>query len=152
MNPQTTRDPSRMPRFSCLTALGLAITAVSSPRCLASGDAVHSHPAKKALPAPVRTNDPVVAFIDQQIRQGWTENDITPSPAADDEEWLRRVHLDLVGHIPAWNEIDRFRRDKSPAKRAALVDKLLESPGYVRNWTTLWTNLTIGRKSMRFVN
>ena len=93
-----------------------------------------------------------MAFIDQQIRQGWTDNEVQPSALADDEEWFRRVHLDLVGHIPAWNEIERFHRDKNPAKRAALVDKLLDSPGYVRNWTTLWTNLTIGRKKVRFVN
>ena len=99
-----------------------------------------------------RSNDPVVAFIDQQIRLGWTDNDVQPSAIADDEEWFRRVHLDLVGHIPAWNEIERFHRDKNPAKRAALVDKLLDSPGYVRNWTTIWTNLTIGRKPVRFVN
>jgi hypothetical protein len=99
-----------------------------------------------------RSSDPVVVFIDQQIRQGWTDNDVQPSAQADDEEWFRRIHLDLVGHIPAWNEIERFHRDKNPAKRAALVDKLLDSPGYVRNWTTLWTNLTIGRKQVRFVN
>jgi Protein of unknown function (DUF1549)/Protein of unknown function (DUF1553) len=99
-----------------------------------------------------RSSDPFVAFIDQQIRQGWTDNDVQPSTQADDEEWFRRVHLDLVGHIPAWNEIERFHRDKNPAKRAALVDKLLDSPGYVRNWTTLWTNLTVGRKQVRFVN
>ena len=50
------------------------------------------------------------------------------SPIADDEEWLRRVYLDLVGHIPSWNEIERFHKDKNPAKRAALVDKLLDDP------------------------
>jgi hypothetical protein len=134
------------------TALGLAIVAVCPSLSFAAGDVVRSHATKKALPAPIRTNDPVVSFIDQQIRQGWTENDITPSAAADDDEWIRRVHLDLVGHIPAWNEIDRFHRDKNPAKRAALIDKLLDRPEYVRNWTTIWTNLTIGRKQVRFVN
>jgi Protein of unknown function (DUF1553)/Protein of unknown function (DUF1549) len=152
LNPRTPCDEPRMIRLSRLTALGLALVAASCPVLCLAGDVVRSHSAKKTLPAPIRTNDPVVAFIDQQIRQGWTENDVTPSAAADDEEWIRRVHLDLVGHIPAWNEIDRFHRDKSPAKRAALVDKLLDSPGYVRNWTTLWTNLTIGRKQIRFVN
>ena len=105
-----------------------------------------------SAPARPISSDPVVSFIDQQIRQGWTDNDVLPSAVADDEEWFRRVHLDLVGHVPFWKEIERFHRDKNPAKRAALVDKLLDSPGYVRNWTTLWTNLTIGRKSMRFVN
>ena len=152
LNPRTTGDRRRMIRLSRLTAFSVALVAAGPAFCFSAGDVVRSHSAKKPLPAPIRTNDPIVSFIDQQIRQGWTENDVVPSPAADDEEWLRRVHLDLVGHIPAWNEIDRFHRDKSPAKRAALVDKLLDSPSYVRNWTTLWTNLTIGRKSMRFVN
>lgn len=157
MNAHMIRDEPRMIRLSRLTAPGLLVTlfvivAASPALCSAAGDAVRSHAAKKTLPAPIRTNDPVVSFIDQQIRQGWTENDIVPSAAADDEEWFRRVHLDLVGHIPAWNEIDKFHRDKNPAKRAALIDKLLDSPGYVRNWTTIWTNLTIGRKQVRFVN
>jgi hypothetical protein len=151
LNPQTPGDLARMISLSRSIAFGVAVAA-SSAFCLASGDVVRSHAAKKPSPAPIRTNDPVVSYIDQQIRQGWTENDITPSAGADDEEWLRRVHLDLVGHIPAWNEIDRFHRDKNPAKRAALVDKLLDSPEYVRNWTTIWTNLTIGRKQVRFVN
>jgi len=107
-----------------------------------------THPAAAAP----RSTDPVVAFIDQQIRQTWSDNGVVPSPAADDEEWFRRVHLDLVGHIPSWNSTDRFRKDKNPAKRAALVDALLDDPGYVRNWTTIWTNLTIGRQTPRRVN
>ena len=94
-----------------------------------------------------RSVDPVVALINQQIRQAWQENQIVASPVADDEEWLRRVSLDLHGHIPFWKEIDRFRKDKNPNKRAALVDKMLDDPAFVRNWTTLWTNLTIGRKT-----
>jgi hypothetical protein len=99
-----------------------------------------------------RSSDPVVVFIDQQIRQSWADNGITPSPVADDEEWLRRIYLDLFGHIPPWKEIDRFHKDKNPSKRAALVDKMLDDPDYVRNWTTIWTNLTIGRQTPRRVS
>ncbi len=99
-----------------------------------------------------RSSDPVVAFIDQEIQRAWAENDVTPSPMADDEEWLRRVSLDLYGHIPPWKEIDHFRKDKNPTKRSALVDKMLDDPEYVRNWTTLWTNLTIGRQTPRQVS
>src|SRR5580704_2942207 len=54
LNPQTSRDQSRMSSLSRLAALGLALAATSSTVCLASGDVVRSHPAKKALPAPVR--------------------------------------------------------------------------------------------------
>ncbi len=99
-----------------------------------------------------RPIDPVVAFINHQIRQAWQENQIVQSPIADDEEWLRRVSLDLFGHIPFWKEIDHFRKDKSPNKRAALIDKMLDDPAYVRNFTTLWTNLTIGRQTPRLVS
>jgi hypothetical protein len=108
------------------------------------------HVAKDSLKS--RAADPVVAFIDQQIRQGWTENETVSSAVADDEEWLRRVYLDLLGHIPPWQEVDRFHKDKSPAKRAVLIDKLIGDPGYVRNWATLWTNLAIGRQTPRRVN
>ena len=136
------------------SSLLVALWLVFLPACRAtrsSADEPRRHAASKVT-APLRSTDPVVSFIDQQIRQGWADNDVAPSAAADDDEWFRRIHLDLVGHIPAWNEVERFHKDKSPAKRAALVEKLLDSPGYVRNWTTIWTNLTIGRKAVRWVS
>ncbi len=137
-------------RLGSLVAFGLVfMLACSTTR--SSADEARRHAASKEA-ASLRSTDPVVSFIDQQIRQGWADNDVVPSAAADDAEWFRRIHLDLVGHIPPWNEIDRFHRDKNPAKRAALVDKLIDSPGYVRNWTTIWTNLTIGRKTVRWVS
>ncbi len=33
----------------------------------------------------------VVGKINEYIRQGWKDNEVTPSPVAADEEWLRRV-------------------------------------------------------------
>ena len=134
-----------------LSALSFLLMLASSATRI-SADTPRRHVVPKEAVAVVRSTDPVVNFIDRQIRQGWTDNDVVPSAVADDEEWFRRVHLDLVGHIPRWNEIERFHRDKNPAKRAALVDKLLDDPGYVRNWTTIWTNLAIGRKTVRWVS
>ena len=96
--------------------------------------------------------DEVVLFINEKIRQGWTDNDITPSPMADDHEWIRRVYLDIVGHIPPLEEVDAFVKDKDKSKRSKLIDKLLEDPGYVRNMTTVWTNNTIGQQTPRFVS
>ncbi|MFN6331390.1 MAG: DUF1549 and DUF1553 domain-containing protein [Planctomyces sp.] len=84
-------------------------------------------------------------FIDQQIRQGWTDNEIEASPLASDEEWVRRVYLDLVGRIPTLTEARAFLADKNPRKRAMLVDALLENEDYVRNFTTIWANNSIGR-------
>jgi hypothetical protein len=95
------------------------------------------------------TDEAVIKYINELIRKGWADNQVTPSPSCSDLEWLRRLHLDVLGRIPTIEEINKFQADKSPGKRAAWVKKLLYSDEYVddyaRNWTTIWTNLLIGR-------
>ncbi len=98
------------------------------------------------------SSDVIIQFVNQQIRQSWKDNEVEPSPVADDAEWIRRVYLDLVGHIPPVEDVEAFLADKDKAKRAKLIDKLLDDPGYVRNWTTIWTNLCIGQDTPRFVS
>lgn len=93
-----------------------------------------------------------VAFINDQIRKGWVENQVEPSPKADDAEWIRRVFLDIVGHIPEPDQVRRFLADTSTGKREALVDELLDDEDFIRNSTTVWTNLLIGRSNPRNVN
>ena len=91
------------------------------------------------------SNDVMIQFINDQIRAGWAENGIEPSPVADDAEWLRRVYLDVIGHIPPAEEMAAFLEDKAVDKRATVINKLLDDPAYVRHWTAIWTNLLIGR-------
>jgi hypothetical protein len=91
------------------------------------------------------SSDPLISYINEQIRQGWTDNEVKPSEVADDAEWIRRVYLDVVGHVPSGKDVEEFMRDKDPAKRSKLVDTLLADSGYVRNFTTYWTNTLIGR-------
>jgi hypothetical protein len=98
------------------------------------------------------SSDVIIQYINGQIRQGWKDNGVEPSPVADDSEWARRVYLDLVGHIPPLEELEAFLADKDKAKRAKLIDRLLDDPAYVRNWTTIWTNLCIGQQTPRFVS
>lgn len=98
------------------------------------------------------SSDVLIDFINEQIRQGWADNDVEPSPVADDGEWIRRVYLDLVGHIPPLEAVEAFLQDKDKAKRTKLIERLLDDPGYVRNWTTIWTNLCIGQQTPRFVS
>ena len=143
----------RSPSFLILwVALALGLVGPSWAAEPRPGDTPRPKEAAAKNKKAPRTTDPVVAFIDQQIRQAWQDNGVEPSRVADDEEWLRRVYLDLLGHIPPWKDVEKFHKDKNPAKRAALIDRLLDDPEYVRNWTTIWTNLTIGRKTLRRVN
>ncbi len=93
------------------------------------------------------SSDVLLTFINEQIRQGWTDNEVEPSELASDGEWIRRVYLDIVGHVPPVEDVDKFLSDKDKAKRSKVIDKLLDDPAYVRHWTTVWTNLTIGQQT-----
>ncbi|MCA8983741.1 MAG: DUF1549 domain-containing protein [Planctomycetaceae bacterium] len=95
----------------------------------------------------VKFDPAVVAEIDRLIKQGWDDNEVSPSPRAEDVTWLRRVYLDLVGHIPPLSVVEAFLKDSDENKRARIIDELLESRGYVENWTTIWTNELIGRQT-----
>ncbi|MFM7924858.1 MAG: DUF1549 domain-containing protein, partial [Planctomycetaceae bacterium] len=92
----------------CVPAL-MFVTALSSA-------VVADEPAGKS--AATGAEVPLGEFIDQQIRQGWSDNEIQASPVAGDEEWVRRVYLDLVGRIPTLTEAREFLADKNPRKRA----------------------------------
>jgi len=98
------------------------------------------------------SSDVLIDYVNAQIRQGWEDNEIKPSAVTEDAEWLRRVYLDLAGHIPPSEVLNKFVKDKDPAKRSKLIDTLLDDPSYVRNWTSIWTNLLIGRRTPRRVS
>lgn len=93
-----------------------------------------------------------IEFINEHLAAGWKLYGVEPSPKADDSEWLRRIYLDIVGHIPPVDIAERFLNSRDALKREKLVDSLLDDPGYVRNWTIVWTNLLIGRSDSRDVN
>nr|ABX10649.1 hypothetical secreted protein [uncultured planctomycete 3FN] len=107
---------------------------------------------KKRAEFTTGSSDVLISFIDQQVRQGWDDSELKPSPVAADAEWLRRVHLDIAGTIPPAAAIQKFLADKDKAKRSKVIEKLLDDEGYVRNWSTVWTNLLIGQQPQRRIS
>ncbi len=115
--------------------------------------AVKAAPEKPAKPVKYEAapdyNIPQVAFINKEIRQVWTDNNLTPSPPALDQEWCRRVYLDIIGRIPSVQELREFVTSKETDKKVKLVSKLLYddkyTEEYARTATTKWTNILIGR-------
>ncbi|MEO1992018.1 MAG: DUF1549 domain-containing protein, partial [Pirellulales bacterium] len=53
---------------------------------------------------------PHVAFINEQIEEGWSDAGIRPSRSATDGEWCRRVFLDVIGRIPSLEELEAFSK------------------------------------------
>ncbi|MBL9185590.1 MAG: DUF1549 domain-containing protein [Verrucomicrobiaceae bacterium] len=47
-----------------------------------------------------------------------------------DEQFVRRVYLDIVGRIPNYDEATAFINNQAKDKRAKLIDMLLDSEGY----------------------
>ena len=81
--------------------------------------------------------------IDQRIAAKWAEAKVTPAPRANDAEFLRRVSLDLVGKVATVAEVRAFLDDPAPDKRERLVERLLESPAYVKHFTRVWRGLLL---------
>jgi len=91
----------------------------------------------------------IVRRINQLVRQAWVDNEVTPSERSTDGEFARRVSLDIVGRIPRYERLLEFTASEEPEKRQAFVEQLLDDTAYVRNWTSLWGNLLIGRGNGR---
>ncbi len=56
---------------------------------------------------------------------------IKPNPMATDEQFVRRIYLDITGRIPSYEETRSFLNSRTPAKREKLINHLLDSDGYV---------------------
>ncbi len=69
------------------------------------------------------------------------------SPLSDDAEFVRRVYLDITGHIPPADKALAFLEDRDPAKRAKLVDELLASSDYGKHQADIWQTLLLPRNS-----
>jgi hypothetical protein len=87
----------------------------------------------------------VVQQVDQLLADSWLRWQVTPSPRAEDHEWLRRITLDVAGRIPTLQEVETFLADQRPDKRQRRLDDLLESTDFARNLATTWANLLVGR-------
>lgn len=64
-----------------------------------------------------------------------------PNDRTSDEQFLRRIYLDLAGRIPTFDEAEKFLTDRSPAKRAALIDDLLESEAFAMRMYNYYSDL-----------
>jgi hypothetical protein len=69
------------------------------------------------------------------------------APKADDETFLRRVSLDLVGRQPLPDEVTKFALDPDAAKREKVIERLLASDKYGANWSRYWHDVIMYRRT-----
>jgi hypothetical protein len=87
-------------------------------------------------------------YIDDLVLTKLKSLNIEPSPVASDATFLRRAYLDAAGILPTAEEVESFLADKSPDKRAKMIDALLEREEFVDYWAYKWSDLLLvsGRK------
>ncbi|MFN0056201.1 MAG: DUF1549 domain-containing protein [Planctomycetales bacterium] len=66
---------------------------------------------------------------------------ILPAELCTDQEFLRRVYLDLGGILPTPDECRQFLADPSPDKRARLIDQLLDRPEFADLMAYRWLDV-----------
>src|ERR1700693_2298403 len=137
---------SRHPSGGVLVVLALTLFAVPSIGVFAEGPKQ-----KKGVPArnlPIAPPPPRSALL---THEAWQRAPLTPlqpgeidglvakelrndkvEPAAltTDEQFIRRVTLDLTGHLPEPADVEEFVADSHSNKRSRLIDRLLASDQY----------------------
>src|SRR5262245_43906708 len=92
---------------------------------------------------------PQHSVIDRLVDAKLKKLRIIPSGPTDDAEFLRRVYLDVIGTLPTADEARKFLADRDPAKRAKLVDALLERPEFADYWALKWSDvLRVDRQAL----
>jgi hypothetical protein len=75
--------------------------------------------------------------LQARLSHALPEGQFTP---VDDEQFLRRVTLDVIGRQPTPDELTEFRASTAPDKRAAWIERLLAHPDFGRNWANYWSD------------
>lgn len=68
------------------------------------------------------------------------------APTASDAQFLRRVHLALIGRIPSAAQVRAFLADSAPDKRAAMIDRLLAGADCNRHLATWFDAMLMERR------
>jgi len=79
--------------------------------------------------------------IDRLIRAKFRENRIQQNPPSTDEQFIRRIYLDILGRIPSYDEVTTFLDSKSTSKRRQVTDELLKQPGYISHNFNYWGDI-----------
>jgi hypothetical protein len=81
------------------------------------------------------------AHIDELIDARLTSEGIKPNPESTDEQFVRRIYLEISGTIPTGRETFAFFEASREDKREVLIDHLLNQPGYASHFFNYWADI-----------
>jgi hypothetical protein len=90
---------------------------------------------------------PEFNYIDTLVNAKLKKLRIAPSEVCTDEEFLRRVFVDIVGQMPTVEDHRKFMANTATNKREQLVDELLSRKEFAELWVLKWAELLQVRSS-----
>ncbi len=99
--------------------------------------------------AAARVDFPVQNAIDAAALKQWKALGVAPSSLCGDDEFIRRASIDINGTLPTAQEVKAFMANADPAKRAKLVDTLLERPEYASYFAIKWADILRNKREGR---
>jgi mono/diheme cytochrome c family protein len=96
------------------------------------------------IPAKLQYERPKLAeanYIDTLVDENLHKLRILPSGLCTDEEYVRRVYIDVIGVYPQPTDIRSFLTDANPKKREALIDTLTQRKEFTELWVMKWAEL-----------
>ena len=79
--------------------------------------------------------------IDGLVMQALRRQGIQPANLCSDEVFIRRVYLDVNGSLPEPRDVESFLENRSPHKRATLINRLLKREEFADYWALKWCDL-----------
>ena len=95
-------------------------------------------PVNAAIKEQVRRS---AARIDQLVDAKLASEGIKPNPESTDEQFVRRIYLEISGTIPTGRETFAFFAASQEDKREILIDHLLNQPGYASHFFNYWADI-----------
>jgi Protein of unknown function (DUF1553)/Protein of unknown function (DUF1549)/Planctomycete cytochrome C len=96
-------------------------------------------PRRPKLPPAIDGRDhPLDRILDAHLKKQKT----TRPAEIDDAAFARRVHLDIIGLLPASTSLNSFLSDRDPQKRLILIESLVnDNQAYATHWLSFWNDL-----------
>lgn len=78
-------------------------------------------------------------WVDTILDKQYSSLNIKPLARINDDTFIRRSYLTIVGRNPTYEEYEMYNKVSDPNKRQSLIHFLLKHPGYVSNMFNFWS-------------
>ncbi len=102
-----------------------------------------------ALPKDLQYTPPPITgnYIDELVGAKLLKLRILPSELCSDEEFIRRVTIDISGTLPTAEEFNAFMSDTAADKRGKVIERLLARKEFSEIWAMKWSEWLMVKSS-----